>query len=46
MAATLRAKGLAMECLDAFEYLDKQPDRLDRLGDSRPSSSSTCRASG
>ncbi len=26
MADHARAKGLAMECLDAFEYLDKQPD--------------------
>jgi SAM-dependent methyltransferase len=26
MAERVRAKGLAMECLDAFEYLDKQPD--------------------
>lgn len=26
MADHARAKGLAIECLDAFEYLDKQPD--------------------
>jgi 2-polyprenyl-3-methyl-5-hydroxy-6-metoxy-1,4-benzoquinol methylase len=26
LADHARAKGLAMECLDAFEYLDKQPD--------------------
>jgi cyclopropane fatty-acyl-phospholipid synthase-like methyltransferase len=26
MADHARGKGLAMECLDAFEYLDKQPD--------------------
>lgn len=26
MADHARAKGLSTECLDAFEYLDKQPD--------------------